>query len=81
LQQTGKAEVDALLKDFWAMLSRHDQRSEALQLLGLSDPVSNGAIRRRYRELVMRHHPDRGGDTQHQQLLNAAIATLLPGKT
>lgn len=80
LYQTGKNEVDTLLRDFWSRLAGDDQRREALAVLGLSEPVTDHEIRRRYRELVMRHHPDRGGDTGQLQLLNAAIATLAPGK-
>lgn len=80
LYETGTAEVDALLRGFWQRLGRRDQRQEALQVLGLADPVDDACIQRRYRELVMQHHPDRGGDTRRLQLLNASIATLLPQK-
>jgi hypothetical protein len=80
LYQTGTAEVETLLNAFWQRLTRNDQREEALQVLGLADPVDDASIRRRYRELVMQHHPDRGGETARLQLLNAAAATLLPGK-
>lgn len=80
LEQTGRSEVDALLARFWSNLDRRDQRQEALQVLGLSDPVTDSEIRRRYQEQVMRHHPDRGGDTRHLQLINAAMAILQPAK-
>lgn len=81
LDDTGAADVTALLEAFWQGMTRTDQRAEALQVLGLSDPVDDVRIQRRYRELVMRHHPDRGGETAQLQLLNTAIATLLPGKS
>lgn len=81
LYETGEAEVNAWLGSFWEAFHRHDRRKEALQVLGLTDPVDNASIRQRYRQLVMHHHPDRGGDTHRLQLLNAAIATLLPAKT
>ena len=80
LYQTGSAEVESLLNAFWQRMAQTDQREEALQVLGLAAPVDDASIRRRYRELVMRHHPDRGGETARLQLLNAAVATLLPGK-
>lgn len=32
------------------------------QILGLQPPVTVGAAKARYRELVKTHHPDRGGD-------------------
>jgi DnaJ-domain-containing protein 1 len=78
LHATGAKEVEALLDAFWMRMTRDDQRKEALQVLGLSDPVNDSTIRRRYRELVMVHHPDRGGETARLQLLNAAVASLLP---
>lgn len=78
LQSTGKGEVDELLGRFWLALARHDARDEALALLGLSDPVDEDTIRKRYRQQVMQHHPDRGGDTTRIQQLNAAISNLLP---
>ena len=78
LQSTGKDEVDDLLGRFWLALARHDARDDALALLGLSDPVDDDTIRKHYRQQVMQHHPDRGGDTTRLQQLNAAIADLLP---
>lgn len=81
LYETGETELNAYLGAFWEAFHRHDRRKEALQVLGLEDPVDNTRIRHRYRQLVMRHHPDRGGDTHRLQLLNAAMATLLPEKT
>lgn len=81
LYETGEAEVNTWLGAFWEAFHRHDRRKEALQVLGLTDPVDNASIRQRYRQLVMCHHPDRGGDTHRLQLLNAAITTLLPAKT
>ena len=80
LYATGPDEVAALLNAFWVRMGRLDCREDALQVLGLSDPVDDAAIRRRYRELVMVHHPDRGGETARLQLINAAVADLLPSR-
>lgn len=80
LYKTGREEVEKLLNAFWLGITQQDQRAEALQVLGLTDPVDNASIRRRYRELVMRHHPDRGGETARLQLINAAVAALLPDR-
>lgn len=80
LAKTGAEDVAALLNQFWRGSARADQRRSALDILGLCDPVADSEIRRRYRELVMRHHPDRGGETAQLQVLNAALATLLPAK-
>lgn len=34
-------------------------------------------IKRHYRRLAMRHHPDRGGDKAQLQIINAAMEALL----
>ena len=78
LQSTDEDEVDEMLGKFWLALSRHEVRGDALALLGLSDPVDDTTIRKRYREQVMQHHPDRGGDLETIQQLNAAVSNLLP---
>lgn len=61
LEQTDRAGVEAMLDQFWRDFQRREQRQEALAVLGLSDPVSAGEIKSRYRELAKRHHPDHGG--------------------
>ena len=78
MDRTLQPELDAMLADFWLRLARRDTRAEALTILGLSDPVDDKRIQQRYRQLVMSHHPDRGGDTATLQLLNAAMADLIP---
>ena len=55
-------DVQALLEDFWIRFSRFDRRAEALALLELEAGASQQQIKRRYRELVNHHHPDKGGD-------------------
>lgn len=77
LEQTSARDVDELLAAFWMRFQRQDQRAEALMELGLSDPVDDATIKRTYRQLVMRHHPDRGGETERLQVINAALRVLL----
>jgi hypothetical protein len=77
LEQTSERDVDELLAAFWVRFRRRDQRAGALAELGLSDPVDDATIKRTYRQLAMRHHPDRGGDTVRLQLINAALRVLL----
>ena len=47
-----------------------------MAVLDLRDPIDAAAIKRRYRRLAMRHHPDRGGDGQRLGETNAALAVL-----
>jgi DnaJ-domain-containing protein 1 len=76
LELTGEEEVAALLDGFWSRYAAADERLQALALLELSEPVDYDTIKRRYRRLVMAHHPDRGGDAERMQQLNEALAVL-----
>lgn len=76
LEDTGREDIEAMLGQFWSRLYADDHRAEALRTLELEDPVDYETIRSRYRELVMRHHPDRGGETVRLQELNEAMRVL-----
>lgn len=76
LYQTGKGDVEELLASFWRRYAARDERARALAVLDLTDPVDAATIKQRFRELVMRHHPDRGGDKDRLQSINAAMAIL-----
>jgi len=76
LENTGRQEVMEMLDTFWRRFVRLGQRSEALATLGLVDPVDYPEIKRRYRELAMEHHPDRGGEVEKLQVINAAMKLL-----
>lgn len=78
-QATTAAEVVELLRQFHVARRANGRRQAALAELGLRDPVDDAAIKRRYRHLAMRHHPDRGGDGQRLREINAAFAVLRDG--
>ncbi|MBU1690430.1 MAG: DnaJ domain-containing protein [Gammaproteobacteria bacterium] len=78
LEKTGKQEVLEMLDTFWLRFARNDRRAEALAELGLADPVDYPEIKRRYRELAMEHHPDRGGEMEKLQAINTAMGLLEP---
>lgn len=75
---THREDVERLLSQFRGMPAAiSDQtRGQALALFELPDPTCPRAIKRRYRELVSRHHPDRGGDTATLQEINEALLIL-----
>jgi len=77
MEATTEQDVYEMLASFWTRLSRQDGREEALAQLGLEDPVDDSVIKSRYRQLVMEHHPDRGGEKEQIQLINAAVSVLL----
>ncbi|WP_429190996.1 DNA-J related domain-containing protein [Aeromonas veronii] len=62
--QTDRAEVEALLNRFWRAYDGEGHKAEALALFELNEGASQEAIRRRWRELALLHHPDRGGNAE-----------------
>ncbi|MFQ5642627.1 MAG: DNA-J related domain-containing protein [Thiogranum sp.] len=77
LENTSEDEVCELIASFWNRLGRFEGRGEALAELGLKDPVDDAAIKSAWRRLAMEHHPDRGGDNERLQLINAAVDSLI----
>jgi len=77
LENTSAEKIDEMLGRFWTRLHTHDDKSDALKILQLQEPLDRTTIKRQYRKLVMQHHPDRGGDTARLQELNAAVNILL----
>jgi DnaJ-domain-containing protein 1 len=55
----------------------HLQRQQALAVLGLPANATPEQIKRRYRTLAKRHHPDRGGDPHQMQKIIAAYEYLM----
>ncbi len=90
LRDTDEEEVERLLASFWARMrgdslgARNDswdpeQKRAALELFELSQEVETldlRTIKRRYRQLVSIHHPDRGGSTTRIQSINLAMEIL-----
>lgn len=76
LADTRREDVEALLTAFWNRFVGQEELIDAFQTLGLETAADYPTVKRRYRELAMRHHPDRGGDTDTLQAINAAMAVL-----
>lgn len=58
---TSDKDVAELLADFWQRYYSLDRLQQACHVLGLSEEADWNEIQTRYRQLVSRHHPDRGG--------------------
>jgi len=72
-------DVDKLLNDFWRRSSVEvtlQEQQEALNVLELEAPVDYPALKRQYRRLAMKYHPDRGGDAEKLKQINGAMALL-----
>lgn len=50
------------------------------QHLGLQEYASKPEIRKAYKSLCLKHHPDRGGDIEKMKQLNAAYDFLMKHK-
>lgn len=68
--------VEALMEGFYRWMAGQGTAEEALQVFGLGSEATPGAIKARWRELSLRHHPDRGGDPLVYQKISAAWAAL-----
>jgi len=53
------------------------EKQQALDVLGLPPNATNQQIKRRYRELAKKYHPDRGGDPREMQRIIAAYQSLM----
>lgn len=74
-----RSTLDRMLDNFWRGVQRptDQELDEALGLLELEClPPHFSAVKKQFRRLAMRHHPDRGGNNQRLQQLNQAIAVV-----
>lgn len=76
LRDTSLEDVDNLLASFWININNDTEKKEALKLLNLEDGCSLTTIKKRYRQLLSTHHPDKGGSHITTQSLNKAMAIL-----
>ena len=83
LYETGQEEVEEMLNSFWKSYQLFDQLDEALEILGIEKAgqgVDLELARRKYRELALVNHPDRGGDGEEMSKLNWAISVINGGR-
>lgn len=76
VNQMDELEINKLLDNFWQNYFTPKQHSQALKELDLTAPVDIKTIKKQYRRLVMRHHPDRGGDPHKLVAINQAMSCL-----
>ena len=79
LARTDRDAVEQLLYRGINQLSQPQAVTDALAELELQRPAHKlkpQQVKQQYRQLVSRHHPDRGGCTERLQRINQAMATL-----
>lgn len=72
LDKESHESVNELLSRFWEKLAGFYHQPEALEALGLTGKESRAEMKQKYRELAQQHHPDRGGDKERFQEVQAA---------
>lgn len=76
LDKTTRQDVDDLLQKFWHYLQAGDNKQAAMRVLEIDGDFNAEDLTRQYRKMVMKHHPDRGGDKARLQQINKAMETL-----
>lgn len=76
LENTTAEDLAQMLGNFWTRYYADSRREEALAELGLQVDADLATAQRRYRELAMVHHPDRGGEAGRFQAIREAIDIL-----
>ncbi|MFM2476773.1 DNA-J related domain-containing protein [Celerinatantimonas sp. MCCC 1A17872] len=74
LKQTQIADVEKLLNDFWNGFNAN--HADALTILQLPDGANQSQIKQRYKEMALKHHPDRGGDAKQFEKITQAYQQL-----
>ena len=77
LKDLERSDVEAMLDRFWQMYSCYENRDAALAVLGLEGNENREEVTQRYRQLVRKHHPDRGGDPERFRQVKEAAEQLL----
>ena len=75
--QTDGAEVNDMLTRFWGRYLAIDKRLEALEILDLPADAAWETVKRTYRQLAAKHHPDKGGDVARFRAVREAYEVLL----
>ncbi|NVK57051.1 MAG: DnaJ domain-containing protein [Alteromonadaceae bacterium] len=79
---TTSSDVDALLNDFWQRITSVSivegdvQKARGVMGFGADDNISLLTVKKRYRKLLQRHHPDKGGSNADAQKISHAYRVL-----
>jgi len=74
--ETSENEVNELLSSFWKKYLAQDDKQQALKTLELPANSSYEVIKKQYRLMAQKHHPDKGGCSKYFTKINAAKSIL-----
>jgi len=74
--ETSEQEVNALLDSFWKRFLAQDDKQQALKVLNLPIDSEYKEVKKQYRLLAQKHHPDKGGCSKTFTKINAAKSVL-----
>lgn len=84
LSITSGADVESMLDDFWQRMGHSFSQAaidmsaaEAWQLMEVEPPVTQALIKRQYRKLVHKYHPDKGGSVAKMQKIQKAYRRVI----
>lgn len=84
LNTTSGADVESMLDDFWRRMGhsspgvRTDMpAAEAWQIMEVEPPVARALIKKQYRKLVHKYHPDKGGSVAKMQKIQKAYHRVI----
>lgn len=85
LGTTSGADVDAMLDDFWWRMGHSSTSSidismpveEAWRTMDIKPPASQAFIKKHYRKLVHKYHPDKGGSVATMQHIQKAYHRVI----
>ncbi|MGM0629969.1 MAG: DNA-J related domain-containing protein [Pseudomonadota bacterium] len=82
LSSTSGADVESMLDDFWRRMGHSSVTvdmpvAEAWQLMEVEPPASYAFIKKQYRKLVHKYHPDKGGSVAKMQKIQKAYRCII----
>lgn len=76
MEAVSGSDVRNMLEDFFRRFASWENRDMDLKVLGLDHGAGKQEIKERYHRLVMKHHPDRGGNAQKFREVAEAMERL-----
>ncbi len=77
-RDTSRQDVIDMIRGFHKAIFTGQDRQRAREVFGLPAHADRRSVKKRFRELVRRHHPDFGGDAEQFRRVMKAARILLP---